>query len=84
MGRNRPSLSHRAPLPYSPSSAWGLTSKSISPVPFLSQCPELGDLLGCLLLHLCIKAQSSENDGRPGEKGRELEPSYSVQCQSTV
>lgn len=45
---------------------------------------KFGNLLGCLLLHLCIKAQPSKNDGRPGKKGRELESSYSIQLQSTV
>lgn len=79
MGRNRPSPSHRAPLPYSHSSAWGLARNNVSPDPFLSRRPEVGDLLGCLLLHLCIKAQPSKNDGCPGEKGRELESSYSIQ-----
>lgn len=73
--------------PHPPTGVPSLTavaSSSISPDPFLSRCPEPGDLLGCLLLHLCIKAQPSENDGCPGEKERELEPSYSIQPQSTV
>lgn len=84
LGRNRHLLSHSASRPYSHSSAWGLARNNTSRDPFLSQCPGLGNLLGCLLLHLCIKAQPSKNDGCPGEKGRELESSYSIQWQSAV
>lgn len=78
-----------------PCSPTGLPSPTATAVPgsspgaspqthFCLSAQGFGDLLCCLLLHLRIKTQPSKNDRCPGEKGRELESSYSIQQHSTV